>query len=106
MVAWVIAAAVCAGGDPTRAESARGMTANQPLVRVAADPASLPSTDRPAATSGVGQETDQRSRGVARRLLLAGIGAAVVIAVLSGAFALRHKKEPGAGGNSSPPNIQ
>jgi hypothetical protein len=44
-------------------------------------------------------ETDERSRGVARRLLFAGIAAAAVIAILSGAFALRHKKQPGLGSN-------
>ena len=42
--------------------------------------------------TGVDPEIDRGSRGVARNLLLAGVAAAAVIAVLSGVFALRHKK--------------
>jgi hypothetical protein len=43
--------------------------------------------------SGVDPTIERGSRGVARNLLLAGIGVAVVIAVLSGVFAFRHKKQ-------------
>jgi len=43
--------------------------------------------------SAVDPTIERGSRGVARTLLLAGIGVAAVIAVLSGVFAFRHKKQ-------------
>lgn len=41
---------------------------------------------------GTDPQVEQGSRGVARHLLLTGIAVAVVIALLSGVFAFRHKK--------------
>ena len=100
LVACLIAAAVYTWVGDAAAEAALTVVRNQPVAGAAADRASpAPPADPSAATSGVRQEADEGSRGVARRLLLAGFATAAVIAILSGAFALRHKKEPGLGSN-------
>jgi hypothetical protein len=100
LVACLITAAVYTSVGLAPAEAALTVARNQRVAGAAADPASpAPVADPSAATSGARRETDEGSRGVARRLLLAGFAAAAVIAILSGAFALRQKKQPGLGSN-------
>jgi len=99
LVACLIMTAVYLWVGDAPAEAALTVARNQPVAGAADRASSAPSADSRAAMSGARQETDERSRGVARRLLLAGIAAAAVIAILSGAFALRHKKQPGLGSN-------
>jgi hypothetical protein len=109
LVACVAVLPVCAGGAGLAlAQSGQSSTAATTRTTTSAATTSSAATSRPAETarqsaadrsatdltSGAGLDaaTEHGSRGVARHLLLAGIAAAVVIAVLSGMFAFRHKK--------------
>ena len=106
-------ASVCAGGASARAGAVvvHDAAANQSAARSAATKeartaaatlnhadaspahASAPLASQDASGAEVDPMIERGSRGVARRLLFAGVAAAVVIAVLSGLFAFRHKRQ-------------